>query len=302
MKKLLSLMLTLLLLPACVPAALAEEAEPAWLADGVLRILGIGNSHTEDTFQFIHDVAFALGVEQVEIAYCWIGGSTVEQHVDNIKTENPAYELCVTTDGAWTSHKDVTIQFAAAYADWDFIALQQQAGAAGQPNGYRYVPELAELVHALCPGASLAWNMIWPYADDWDPVAVYETQFATLFGRSSQTMYERITAYAQENIASLELIDTIIPNATAIMNARETYMGGKASRLSRDGLHLSYIRGRYIASMTAVAALTGLDVTRAEAHIAANYMKNEAFARCAVEAVVNALANPWSVSAAREKE
>lgn len=301
MKKLLSLLLAALLL-AGAPAALAEEAEPAWMADGVLRILGIGNSHTEDTFQFVHDVALALGVEQVEMAYCWIGGSTVEQHVDNIKTENPAYELCVTTGGAWTSHQDVTIQFAAAYADWDFIALQQQAGASGQPMGHKYVPVLAEQMHALCPDASLAWNMIWPYADDWNPVAIYETQFTTLFGRSSQTMYERITAFTQENVEPLEMIDVIIPNGTAIMNAYQTYMGEKPGRLSRDGLHLSYIRGRYIAAMTAVAALTGLDITQAEAHIAANYMKNEDFARCAVEAVVNALANPWSVTSAQEKE
>lgn len=302
MKMILFLVLAAIMLLSMTPMALAEDAEPAWMADGVLRILGIGNSYTEDTFQFLNDVAHALGVEQVEAAYCWIGGSTVEQHVNNIKAENAAYELCVNTNGTWTSHKNVTVQFAATYTNWDFITIQQQSGAAGQKDQLVLAPELAEMMHALCPNATLAWNMTWSYPDDWSEIPYYEEQFATLYGRDSQTMYQSIVAATQECIVPLDLIEIIIPNGTAIMNARQTYMGEKPGRLSRDGLHLSYIRGRYIASMTALAALTGLDIAQAETHIAANYMKNEDFARCAVEAVSNALTNPWSVTPVQEKE
>lgn len=297
MKLFFSLLLAALMLLSLTISATAEETEqPAWQADGVLRILGIGNSYTEDTFQFMYDVATALGIEQMEFAYCWIGGSSVEQHVNNIQVEKGAYELCVTTDGSWTSHKNVTIQYAAAFADWDFITIQQQSAAAGQKERYVQVEELAELVHALCPGAVLAWNMTWAYPDDWDEIPRHEEQFTSLYQRDSMIMHQSIASAVQECIVPIELIEIVIPNGTAIMNARQTYMGDKPGSLSRDGSHLSYVRGRYIAAMTAVAAMTGMDIAQIEGHIAQNYMKTEDFARCAVESVKNALANPWSVT------
>jgi len=298
-KRFLTLLMALLLTLSAVPVR-AEDI-PAWQEDGVLRILGIGNSHTEDTFQFIHDVAFALGIEQVEIAYCWIGGSTLEQHIGNLAANNPAYELC-TYETDWTKKQNVTLQSALTGSSWDFITLQQEATAGGQADRLAQAGDFAASVHALCPDAVLAWNMIWAFPEEWDEIPYFEEPFTRLYQHNTEKMYGSVLAAVQECIVPVELIDVIIPNATAIHNARQTYMNLKPSGLYRDGLHLSYIRGRYIASMTAVAALTGLDITQIEEHIAQNYMKTEDYAHCAVEAVANALANPWSVTPVREKE
>ena len=48
----------------------------------------------------------------------------------------------------------------------------------------------------------------------------------------------------------------VIPSGTAIQNAREV-MGDV---LNRDGFHLDYAIGRYIAGLCVVKALVGLDI------------------------------------------
>ena len=94
-------------------------------------------------------------------------------------------------------------------------------------------------------------------------------------------------------IQANEDIDFVIPAGTAIQNARTSLLG---DTLTRDGYHLSYDVGRYIAGITWVEALTGkavTDLTYCPAGISEDLMA------VSVESAKNAGATPYAVTNSR---
>ena len=67
-------------------------------------------------------------------------------------------------------------------------------------------------------------------------------------------MYEKLTRITERIVMPTRGIDIISPVGTAIQNARSI---GKLGCLCRDGFHLSYGEGRYIAALTFLGKLTG---------------------------------------------
>ena len=94
-----------------------------------------------------------------------------------------------------------------------------------------------------------------------------------------------------------EEIKILVPSGTAIQNARTSYLG---DTLNRDGTHLDYGVGRYIAALTFMAALTGADISEIEwapTNIGEDVRDVDAAARVvAIESVINALKNPYEVT------
>ncbi len=66
-------------------------------------------------------------------------------------------------------------------------------------------------------------------------------------------MYENLTRITERVVMPTRGLDVISPAGTAIQNARST---GKLGCLCRDGFHLSYGVGRYIAALTFLGKLT----------------------------------------------
>ena len=101
-------------------------------------------------------------------------------------------------------------------------------------------------------------------------------------------IYNKIAELTKEHILTLRGIDVVSPTGTAIQNART---GGIGS-LTRDGYHLSLGAGRYIAGMTFLKALTGADTSNI--HWPDN--ENDDVKKVAIEAVNNAIAEPFRIS------
>lgn len=288
MKKLLVILVCIASLCSLFSTALAEEKAP-WEKDGVLRIFGIGNSYTEDTMNKIGEVGKYLGIEKIEMAFVYIGGCTVNQHLSNLDGNKANYTLFTydPQSGTWPTRNNVTIREGLAMDDWDFVIIQESARLAG---GARYMGDarrLANAVHALKPSASLVWNMTWSYPDE----CTSFSEFAAYYNKDNQFMYEGIVATIPEVIEPIEVIDRIIPNATAIQNARQTYLGDHHTRLFRDKLHLTYSEGRYIVAMNTLATLTGVDITPMK-----QFFRDEKLGNIIVESVLNAQANPYATT------
>ena len=61
-------------------------------ADKVIKILTIGNSFSEDAVeQHLHDIAKADGVKVI-IGNMYIGGCSLERHLNNAKDNKAAYK------------------------------------------------------------------------------------------------------------------------------------------------------------------------------------------------------------------
>ena len=86
--------------------------------------------------------------------------------------------------------------------------------------------------------------------------------------------------------------DVMIPCMTSIQNARTSFMG---DTLTRDGYHLDYYIGRYIAGLTWYAAITGCSVEEINYNPSATKITDDML-RAAKEAVTTAIAKPLEVT------
>ena len=106
----------------------------------------------------------------------------------------------------------------------------------------------------------------------------------------------RILSAVLECVEPNKNIVKIVPNGTAIQNARTSYVG---DTLTRDGYHLSLQLGRYIAGLTFFHALTGRSIEnisyRPEGITTALY-------KLAIESATNAVKEPWDVTESQYSE
>lgn len=231
-----------------------EEPVYSWEDDGVLKILTIGNSFSDDTMQYAWQIADSLGVKEIYLGNLYIGGCTLDTHASNAANDSAVYEYRVNSNGTWSTTKAYRMGDAIASCDWDFVSLQQASGSSGIASTYGKVQQLIDYVRSKLPKtahAKIVWNMTWAYQS-----TSTHAEFSK-YGNSQETMYSKIVEAVQSNILTNKNIAAVIPCGTAIQNARTSYLGDS---LTRDGYHLTLDMGRYIAGLTLVHALTGLSV------------------------------------------
>lgn len=220
--------------------------------DSSLRVLSIGNSFSGDAVAHLYKVAQDYGVQDIVIGNLAIGGSSIQDHWTNANENNASYGYYKNSIGISSTTSKKTLLEGLTDEDWDIIVLQQQSSDSGLPETYN--SDLTNLIEYIKtnrtnPDAKIFWDMTWAYQSD-----STNAGFA-LFNKDQMTMYRAITGAVQEKIVTNPDISGVIPTGTAIQNVRSSYIG---DTLTRDGHHLSWNLGRYIASAIWVHALTGL--------------------------------------------
>ena len=86
MKRITTLLLTTLLVCAYISPATAQKND-----DGVLRILAIGNSFSDDGMEHLPALLESLGVKDVELARLYVGGCTLARHMEFYNKQEAAY-------------------------------------------------------------------------------------------------------------------------------------------------------------------------------------------------------------------
>ena len=227
----------------------------------VMKILSVGNEVSEDaTENYLYDLANAGG-HKVIIANLYLEESSLQQHWDSAAHSNPAYELrTINTDGSSSTISDVNLVSTILSENWDVISYQEASDIAGETEGYQqYLPQLVELTKSVAtnPNLKVALHQPWAYSED-------ATQDGFLnYDRDQQQMYTAIVDAVNE-AASQSEIDIVIPSGTALQNGRTTYMGDLnylGDLFTRNGLLLSYEKGRFTAACTWYEALFEEDVT-----------------------------------------
>ena len=93
-----------------------------------MRILMIGNSFSDDTAEYLYQIAVDAGVKAPEIGNLYIPGCPVSLHALNAREDRPAYEYRENTDGHWVNTPGYKLSTALTGRQWDFISLQQASG------------------------------------------------------------------------------------------------------------------------------------------------------------------------------
>lgn len=255
-----------------------------WQDDGVLKILAIGNSFSDDSMQYVYQVAKDAGIENIKLGKLYIGGCSLATHLANAKADKSAYDYKTNTSGTWDAQGNKSIKFAVESDDWDFITFQQVSGQSGIASTYDDLYELIKIVEPLNPSARLAWHMTWAYQK-----GSGHSDFGK-YNKDQMTMYNAIVSAVNTKILTIDNIEIVIPSGTAIQNVRTSFIG---DTLTRDGYHLSYGIGRYIAAMAYVKALTGLSIDNS---ITRPDDVDSYELKAIIESVNNAIDKPYAVT------
>ena len=308
MKRILSLALCVLLVMGLFAGCGNAESENTTTEttvadvpdDGILKILAIGNSFSEDAMQMLYEIAQAEGKEQIVLGNMVIGGCSLNTHAKHTTSNEKAYTFYFNDKGFWNTEDKCTLQAGIRRADWDIITIQQASNASGKANTYNQdIQTIVDYIHKnkANPGAKILWHMTWAYKLD-----STSEEFAN-YDYNQTTMYEAITGAVQEKIVPDSAFSGVLPSGTAIQNARSSYLGDV---MNRDGAHLSDL-GRVIAGYTWYCVLTGktLDTISLNAvpdrltksyDMPGDMVLTEGEKLVIAEAVKNAIANPYTVT------
>ncbi|MBQ8184412.1 MAG: DUF4886 domain-containing protein [Lachnospiraceae bacterium] len=276
------LMLASCLLSSCAPKVKLDAEPPK-----SLKILAIGNSFSIDAMEFLYGIATAGGVEEVVLGNLYVGGCSVEKHVNIANADQAAYTYFKNTTGDWEETENYKMSDAIADEDWDYISMHQSSALSGISESYAEpLAELISIVREQNSDATLIWQMTWAYQHDCEEEAFED------YNKDQMTMYNQILACVKEHIEENDDIEIIIPTGTAIQNARTSFLG---DTLTRDGFHLNRFIGRYIAGLTWFAAITNAPIEDIDYNPFPGIITDQMI-EMAKEAVTNAVQEPYEIT------
>ncbi len=250
-----------------------------------LRVLAIGNSHTDDTLEYLSEIGAADGIA-VYAVNMYKGGASIKQHwermngVDvytrkekmpdntNKKTENSSFADCIATDGG----------------KWDYVTLHQRSSYAPYFERFwteeaPYITDIASHVREVCPDAEFLMHGCWTvYTDKIEKD--YETYKPIVEGLQKEQYFTAVFEAAKANyLKAAETVgnpNRVIPANEALhlavtkygiaeyednANTSDESYKPEARALFMDGsAHLTYDYGRVLAALTWYEYLTGMDV------------------------------------------
>lgn len=247
----------------------------------MIRILAIGNSFSQDATHYLNQIAAADSTE-ILIANLYIGGCSLERHLNNIRTDAKEYLLEI---NGRSTERYVSVSEALAMEDWDYLITQQVSGDSGLIDTYEpALTEILAFLRAQKPDAGILLHETWAYETD-----ALHPDFLK-YGSDQRRMYEMLSgAYrAQARKHGLRLI----PCGDAVQQARsrEPFLYGYGGMsLCRDGFHMNLIYGRYLLAAVWYRFFTGRKIAgnpyRPHTELAPNAVCDEGVLRAVQDAV-----------------
>jgi len=199
------------------------------------KIFALGNSLTQDTMRWVHDIALEAG-EDWKIINLFASGQTIEGHLSNLYRAEKGYDLII--NGQSTRLK-VSIQDTFFSDKWDYIIFQQAYSSYEMNENVAHAYRVfADFFHANAPDAKILLLNTWsfPKFENYHEMAV------------------KIVEQAKLGAALLGIPEAnIVPAGKVICEAHEIGI----PNIYRDSLHLSLSVGRYLAGQTLYSFVTG---------------------------------------------
>ena len=254
MKKLFRFALCAFALLAVLTLRAQSEAPnfPLPVRPDTLRILGVGNSFTDDGMMYLPELLEAAGIRNVVLGRLYYPGCSLRQHCEFDAADAPKYTYYKSERNRWTTVSEAaTLREAVGDERWDVLVVQQSSAYSGIYTSYHpWLERLIERGRFYCPnaGACVAWQMTWAYGSGSDHGAFPK------YDNDPQQMYAAVVDVARRVTEECG-IETVIPTGTAIQNLRAGEFNNPPSDFTRDGYHLDFGCGRYTAACTWFQAL-----------------------------------------------
>ena len=290
MKRIIALILTLCTLLSAMPSVMLTAHGTGsggdWDVDGdgTLSILAIGDEFSEDIMTYVRDIAHNLGISRIFLGNLSTEDGTLADLWAYAQEDNAAYTYFTNADGQWLSTEEYKLSTALTSRSWDFVTLQQAGDLSGREETYgSHLTNLVNYVKALAPGAKLAWNMTWAYQE-----GSHRLRYSSYADQTD--MHHSIVSAVMNEIVPTGAFAKIVPIGTAATNSRTSLLGDILC--DEEGYRLSEGFGRYLAAMTFVHAITGLDIFKTDW---APEGVPFAWQVIAAESAANAVSEPFSI-------
>ena len=232
----------LLLLIFLYPGFLLAQTDDA-PRDTTLRVLSIGNSFSIDANLILPQVVVDAGVPRDNfVLYATIYAGASLEYWDNMYTTDTPLPYVHYMGGKLLrlEDKEWTLRTLLQSQPWDVVVIQQASALSTNHKSFQpYMNRMIEYIRQDCPNkhVRIGWQLTWSYPQTATSGPVYEEGWRKIAMIANQKFHDAG-------------IDFIIPSGTAIQNARTTELGENSNGITRDGLHLSFGVGVYIAAMT----------------------------------------------------
>ncbi len=287
--------------------------------EAVLRVLALGNSHTNDCTQLLYYVFNKEMPEQkVLIANMYYSGCSLAQHVDFETGDKPVYVYYKNDNGAWKENPNTTMKYALGEQMWDVIVLHDMNNNTAGGDSFT-VPNLQVHINYVKENipfpATFIWNMGWanPTAEEFFAAdhfmqvpSGWKGNYETKFGLNYDTMFQKLVQNTKDKVMTNETFSAMAPTGMAFNYARNV-LGMTDLDLYRDYTHTSDY-GALIAAYVWYATITGkTEITDINIDVIPASQRHSHFRGdgdlvitaemkdVLIKSVNYALANPWTI-------
>lgn len=321
MKKIVTLFLCLILVLSmfgcgnAAPEETTDAPQPTQSAaeQEVLKLLVIGNSHSNDAFWPLYEVFKAQAPEQeVVIGILYYSGCSITQHVQFGSTHARVYDYYRNGSGVWEHLEDTDMQYALSDQAWDIILFQPSREDAEYEKEHRdalaaIVAENVEEPYDLYLHKSWANPndpTLWSETHDPVPPSGYKDSLIRLFGFDPVNQSNMLNEKVKTKLLDDEMFTRFISTNAAIMHAY-LVSGVPQVELWRDYTHLTDY-GRLIAAYTLYAEIMEDTVTEVKldslaaglrhrrAQVLGDMEVTAEMKQVIIDAVKYAQENPWT--------
>ena len=223
-------------IPVVVTDKVREAKEAAAREASYCNILLIGNSYTQDEFGYVPALLKEFYPSQrFRIGLLYTGGASLELHRTNLNGNQPyqTYSEYTSESSRWTHKANVRLSDVITKYAWKIITLQQCSQLQGDEASMEPITALLN-GYTQKMGRQPVYLFVFPH------VRGARNPLISSYGSSTEKAYSSFCTIAQ-NVLRTFRFTSIIPNATAIENARKTALntlpcGG--GDLTSDTTHL----------------------------------------------------------------
>ena len=238
-----------------------------------IKILSIGHSFSKDVMVTnLYKMFEQGGYEDITIAYLYMAGCSMPKHLYNINNNLAQYEYSKNTSGTWVNNYNVSALTALKDEEWDYVTVQSSPDYIGGQSissfklgienkgdeitlsspmtEYEAMDQIISWIKANATNSAVKvdYHMIWSFSED------CELWSYTYHNYNQMQMYNNIITQTKQKVLTHESINSIIPSATSIQNARTSFIGDDFNMpvvpgTQADGYHLND-KGDYVAALT----------------------------------------------------
>ena len=250
-----------------------------------IKILSIGHSFSKDVMEkYLWNMFKEGGYDEVVIGYLYIAGCPMPKHLYNIQNNIASYEYGKNVNGTWVKTSNATALAGLTDEDWDYVNIQSSPDYIGGQaisnfklgvnsegekitlptpmTEYECIEPITAWIreNAINSSVKTDYNMIWSFSKGCNLWSY------TYHNYDQMQMYKNIIAITQEKVRWNDNINAVIPCATSIQNARDSFIGDNfnepdATQGGNDGYHLNSKYGDYTAALTWYCHYSGDDAS-----------------------------------------